>query len=221
MLLRHRVLSGGLPEAPSAEELVGLDDAERARAASFATPVLAARYVRSHLLLRATLAEATGLRPADLRFARAACPLCAGPHGRPVLLGHDGVHFSLSHAADVAVVAVAPTPVGVDVEPLAAPSVAEELAPRLHPLERAEIEAAGPPGSPARAEVFTRIWVRSEAYLKAIGTGLGRDPALDYLGLSATGPLPDGWRITEPELGSELGPELGAGHRVAVAVDGR
>jgi phosphopantetheinyl transferase len=47
------------------------------------------------------------------------CERCGGPHGRPIVEvdGGRGPHVSISHAGALGIVAIAPTAVGVDVEP--------------------------------------------------------------------------------------------------------
>ncbi|MER5887994.1 4'-phosphopantetheinyl transferase superfamily protein [Streptomyces sp. NPDC001941] len=182
-----------------------LDAAERARLAVFARPRDRARYAFAHHALRTVLAARTGADPARLRFGRADCPCCGRPHGRPVLEGTEGApQFSLSHRGDLVVIGVAAGPVGVDVEPEPAQATLTEVVPLLHPAERAVVEAAAPDG---RAGAFARTWARKEAYLKGLGTGLGRSLALDDLTVD-----PPGWTVTELPAGP--------GAAAAVAVRG-
>ncbi|MGL4175501.1 MAG: 4'-phosphopantetheinyl transferase family protein [Dermatophilaceae bacterium] len=88
------------------------------------------------------------------------------------------------------VVATADRHLGVDVERVAAPETASQVLPLLHPEEQVELRDTGEVG-------FSRLWVRKEAYLKGIGTGLSRDLALDYLGHSGRHPLPEGWAVVD------------------------
>ncbi|MGX2998284.1 4'-phosphopantetheinyl transferase family protein [Streptomyces sp. JNUCC 64] len=174
----------------------GLDDRERERAASFARPLDRLRYTAAHLALRRLLAAYTGLPPGGVTLTRAPCPLCGGPHGRPVLdRSPVPLHFSLSHSHGLTVVAVSDAPVGVDVERVPAAPTAEATLPALHPGERAELRGLPPHALPP---ALARLWTRKEAYLKALGTGLGRDPGADYLG-EGHGPdtprRPSGWTV--------------------------
>ncbi|MCX4692886.1 4'-phosphopantetheinyl transferase superfamily protein [Streptomyces sp. NBC_01408] len=163
-------------------------------------------YLVTHLALRMALARELGMPPAEVPFIRHPCPGCGEPHGRPGVEG-DPLHFSLSHCADRGLIAVARTPVGVDLERTPDPAVVRRLSRLLHPAEHAEL-ALLPEAE--RAGAFLRAWCRKEAYLKAIGTGLSRSTALDHVG---TGKVPahlPGWRLDDVPAGG--------GYAAAVAV---
>lgn len=135
-----------------------LDGDEARRAAALKGPGDRARYVVAHAALRQLLGHYLALAPADVVYTREACPRCGGPNGRPVLdQSPPGLHFSLSTRGHVILIAVATAPVGVDVEAVALPDVAGQVAELLHPAERAELFAAAPS---ERAMVFTRLWTR-------------------------------------------------------------
>jgi 4'-phosphopantetheinyl transferase len=137
---------------------------ETARAARFAIPALRERYVLAHGILRETLAALTGDAPAALRFER-------GPDGKPALIGVREVEFNLSKSGDGLLIATARNAaIGVDLEPLRPNSEARAIAARWFSAgERAILEQLGG-GDFDRA--FTTFWVRKEALLKAVGTGL-------------------------------------------------
>lgn len=107
------------------------------------------RYLASHLALRVLLGSYLGQAPEQVLLVREECPCCGGPHGRPAVVG-GAVHFSLSHSGDVAYLAFAGVPVGVDVEETPGPDAVADVMPLLHPAEVAELTAlpeppAGPP----------------------------------------------------------------------------
>lgn len=158
-----------------------LDDDERARASSHVRAELRRAYEIAHGAARRVLGAVIDVAPEAVRWGRHACPGCGEPHGRPRAEGAP-VEFSLSHTPGQVLIAVADRPVGVDVEQHPADPVA--VAGVLHPRETDEIgQAARGLLDGGRASVrFTRAWSRTEAYLKGIGIGLGRDPHLDYLG---------------------------------------
>ncbi|MEU1037895.1 4'-phosphopantetheinyl transferase family protein [Streptomyces sp. NPDC005551] len=160
-----------------------LDAEERARARAFRRDRDRDAYVVAHAALRSVLSVLLGIRAEALPLMREPCAGCGGPHGRPALRT-AGVHFSLSHSGDLVMVALAPAPVGVDVEGLATAQAVLGAQCALHPAEARELARLPAHERPA---AFTRAWVRKEAYLKGLGTGLVRDPALDYVG---TGPRP-------------------------------
>ncbi|MEY9872818.1 4'-phosphopantetheinyl transferase [Streptacidiphilus sp. MAP12-33] len=177
-----------------------LDAAERERAGRFFRAADRVLYTVAHAGLRAVLSARTGLPAAELRFEREPCPCCGELHGRPRLAAPgDAPAFSLSHGGGLVLIGLAPdaTPVGVDVEALPSAATARETMTSLHPDEQAELAAslAGP--TPAS---FARVWTRKESYLKALGTGLGRDPASDYLGDDPSR-HPDAWTITDLPVG--------------------
>lgn len=179
-----------------------LDGDELARAAAWRRPVDRARYVGRHVALRVILGERLGLPPATLAFGRAPCPLCGDAHGRPVLRDHDDVHFSLSSTGDVAAVALAPVPVGLDVEAVGRAS-ADDLAAALDPVEQAAVAALH---EPTRSRAALRCWARKEALLKGRGTGLGIDPDAVHVGVGppARVPRPDGWVLADVPVPPDL-----------------
>lgn len=132
--------------------------------------------------LRAVLAERLGCDREALRFA-------AGPHGKPSLCAPGPgrrLHFNLSHSAGVALVAVSEDgPVGIDVEEMRAlPDLERLVGFACTAAERRAILAAP---EPERLRTFYRCWVRKEASLKAVGTGLSAGPRSVSV---STGPLP-------------------------------
>ncbi|MGP3976436.1 4'-phosphopantetheinyl transferase family protein [Streptomyces sp. 8N114] len=174
--------------------LAPLSEEERGRAAAFVREVDRERYVVAHLALRRELGTLLDLDPADVRFARADCPMCGAPHGRPTVPG-DPVHFSLSHAGDVVLLAFAAVPVGVDVEEFPSVASARETMTALHPCERAELAAV--PDAAALPAAFTRCWTRKEAYLKGTGAGLGEDPSVTYVSALEEPARVPGWQLTD------------------------
>ncbi|HEY2429895.1 MAG TPA: hypothetical protein VGI06_13245, partial [Acidimicrobiales bacterium] len=94
---------------PAADGRAAAGAAERARASRFASDDSRRRWLAGRAVLRRVLGAVLGVAPE-------AVDLHEEPGGRLVLSTDVGVHFSLSRAADLVVVAVADRPVGVDVE---------------------------------------------------------------------------------------------------------
>jgi 4'-phosphopantetheinyl transferase len=176
-----------------------LDEQERRRADAFAHAQFRERYLAGHIALRRLLGAYLGQDPRTVELTREACPLCAGPHGRPAVR-HDGppLHYSMSYSADQVLFGFAASPIGVDIEEVPEPSAVDDVAPALHPGEQEELGVL-PPGE--RPVAFGRVWARKEAYLKGTGVGLGEGLAKIFLG---TGPLPvqpPGWTLTDLDVG--------------------
>jgi len=193
------------------EDRALLSPGERARADAFHFARDRALYTAAHAGLRRVLAAELGALPAELSFT-----LEAG--GRPRLAGAGELHFSLSHAGDRALVAVARTPrVGVDVEVERADVDVGRLSARhFTASERAELAALE---DALRLKAFYRVWTRKEAYVKALGKGLFHP--LDAFDVSAGAParfagFRDGSRLADWSL---VDLDLGAGRAGALAVE--
>ncbi|MEU6082804.1 4'-phosphopantetheinyl transferase superfamily protein [Streptomyces sp. NPDC047108] len=178
-----------------------LDAGERERAGAFVRPADRDRYQVAHVALRRLLGGYLGRGPAEVEFLREPCPGCGKPHGRPALPG-EPMHFSLSHSGDLVGIAVADTPVGIDVEELPGLHTVAEVASVLHADERAEIEARPEAQRPA---VFARCWTRKEAYLKGTGIGLAEDLSVTLVGAGPEPVDPPGWVLGDVLLPRDLG----------------
>jgi 4'-phosphopantetheinyl transferase len=132
---------------------------------------------------RARLAQRAFLRAVLARYCGAPAPalrLARGARGKPALAPpHAGLAFNLTHTDGLVGVAVAAAArVGLDAEPAARRPRADPLrVARRHfaPAEVAALEAAS---DGARAALFLRLWTLKEAYVKALGHGIGADPPL-------------------------------------------
>ena len=150
-----------------------LSPEERTRSDRLVREEARRRFVISHYVLRALLAERVGVRPEALRFE-------TGPYGKP-RLADGGPEFSLSHSADLSAIAVSQQPLGVDIE--AARSV--EHLDRMIAFTCGDEEAATVrrKEDASRNALFLDVWVRKEAILKLLGAGLRCDiRSLDVIG---------------------------------------
>lgn len=135
---------------------------ERGRASNLA-PLLARRFVVARGMLRGLLAGFTGAAADNLRFRY-------GSGGKPSLTGH-GIHFNISHSAEVGLFAFTPDrPVGVDVENERPVRRMLDVAQRFMSEEEVRTLAGMPPED--RDASFLRSWVVREARLKADGRGI-------------------------------------------------
>jgi 4'-phosphopantetheinyl transferase len=150
---------------------------ERERAERFAHERDGRLWGHSRALLRELLGRYLQIDGGSLRFA-------TGAHGKPALLEDpDLLSFNLSHSAATALYAFsAAGPVGVDVE-LARHSV-DVLALASRAFGPAEAERLERLDADRREQEFRRAWVRHEAALKCLGTGIGAAPAAQAGGRS-------------------------------------
>ncbi|MEW2317425.1 4'-phosphopantetheinyl transferase family protein [Streptomyces bauhiniae] len=184
-----------LPPPPAGHPVpVGeLDPAERRRAADYRRDEHRQLYAAAHVGLRRVLSLYTGAAPEHLAIGREQCEECGERHGRPVLLDRPGApEFSLSHSHGLALLVVARTRVGADVQALPSRATVENCLPLLHPAERQELARLP---DDALQGAFARLWTRKEAYLKGLGTGLARAADIDYLGDAAEAWRPPGWTV--------------------------
>lgn len=192
-----------------------LNDSERARAARFRHAHHARRWIRARSALRAYLGAAVGTPPERLRFRTEA-------FGKPMLEGEPAtaLAFNLSHSADMAIIAWSLLPsgleraplLGVDVEAIVpVPELAEVARHHFAPEEQAALLSTA---VEERTAAFHRLWTRKEAFVKALGLGIGAplerfavslDPAEARLTRadSALFGAPDRWRLLtwEPSPG--------------------
>ena len=153
-----------ISDFPSVDRLADcLSREERARAARARDAAARARFITARIALRHILAGYLRRDPHSL-------PLRVEGRGKPVVDEAHGIHFSLSHARDLALLAFAPALVGIDVEHLRTPRRLTRVARRvMHADTCAALEQL-----PAhrRGEVFIHAWTQREAHVKALGGGL-------------------------------------------------
>jgi 4'-phosphopantetheinyl transferase len=189
-----------------------LSEDERERAVSFTRRADQDDFVTRRALLRRILSRYVGTLPARVAFGYE-------PYGKPFL---DPEHhpqppsFSLTRARHLSLVAVARDRVGVDVERLDERIDAEGLARQFFCAREAALIRGLPRRD--RATAFFTGWTRREAYLKALGLGLGRAPT----GLDVTLDAGPAVRVVD-DLGqiwwiATL--DAGSGHLASVSAEG-
>lgn len=113
--------------------------------------------------LRMLLAKYLGFEPARIMIA-------THEHGKPFLTDHPQFFFNLSHSRNIALIAFALFPVGVDVEYVKRQiDFAAVMQRFFSESERADWSANC---VPSPQEAFFRGWTRKEALLKATGEGI-------------------------------------------------
>lgn len=142
-----------------------LADEERERAGRFRIAADRERFVVGRGLLRRLLGEALAIDPRQVR-------LVAEPSGRPRLDASTVVDFNVSHAHELIGITVAiHRRVGLDVEWLGRRTDAVRLAKRFFPAQEAAALERLPESE--RPAAFLRSWTEKEAYVKALGRGIG------------------------------------------------
>jgi 4'-phosphopantetheinyl transferase len=147
---------------------VSLAENERSRAARFRFERDRDRFIAARGILRAILGAYLQRHPADVTFVY-------GPHGKPALPSgklERSIHFNLSHSYGMAMYAFAQErEIGVDLEKIRPEVTGEDIAERfLSARELGELRSL-PAGE--QVEGFFLHWTRKEAYLKALGFGMG------------------------------------------------
>lgn len=156
---------------------------ERERAARFLFDVHRRRYLAAHGQLRAILGTyLDGFRVVE------------GKNGKPELEPAH-LHFNLTHSQGLGACAIAPVPVGIDVEVLHdVPDLERVATTCFSAAEQQELLRTAPD---ERLAAFLRGWTRKEAYLKATGDGLGAALGDFTVPLHGTGPatVAHGWQV--------------------------
>ncbi|MGH7137871.1 MAG: 4'-phosphopantetheinyl transferase family protein [Pirellulales bacterium] len=141
-----------------------LSDDEQAKADRFRFDRDRRRAIVRRAALRAIVAEYVNASPEELKFAY-------GAQGKPRLADRfpgPGIQFNVSFSGELALCAVALSPLGIDVE--ACRHVENAALVAKHFFTAEEIAAQHAAEDPN--QVFLRHWTRKEALIKATGSGL-------------------------------------------------
>lgn len=119
------------------------------------------RSVAAGILLNQGL-SAYGLRECDMVYG-------TNQNGKPFFREYPQIRFSLSHSGEYVMAAFSDVEIGCDIQQMKKTDL--KIAQRFFtPEEYAYV--TGREGSAAQEEVFYRIWVLKESFLKAVGTGM-------------------------------------------------
>ena len=198
-------MAGILDPLPPAYSVV-LDHGERTRAARFARDEDCRIYVCAHALLRGLLAHEFGLAAEDWHFNRR-------PLEKPRILSQPPnleLDCSLSHTAGLVAAVVADRRlVGVDVEAVRPTATIDPELAKFVCTHQEQMDLEALETKPDRWwRAFLRLWVRKEAFAKAVGLGMSLPlPAVHtssgQLSFSGLGPevgQPQDWCSWEPRM---------------------
>jgi len=144
---------------------------ERTRADRLLSRLLRDRFIAGRGFLRETLSGYLGVKPEDIFLAE-------NEWGKPRLVetaGPKALFFNLSHAADLAVMAVSRiSELGIDLERVEEGLPIRAMA-RIFFSPREQMDLLSLPAE-EQPSAFFRCWTRKEAYLKGCGSGFTHSP---------------------------------------------
>ncbi len=148
-------------DSPFDKSILSPDEIERA--GRFRGAMLHDRYCAGRCALRVILSRYLSTTPKSIEFTY-------NEHGKP-LLG-AAIEFNLSNAGNRMLLGITHgRMLGVDLETRGRHTESEGIAKRFFSPHEVEQFLAFP--AEERGAAFLRCWVRKEAYVKAIGTGIG------------------------------------------------
>ena len=119
------------------------------------------RFIICRSLLKVLLAEHLGLQVEKI------C-IDIDANKKPYLASHPSVYFNVTHAGDYALIAIAKTPVGIDIEYINKSFDFTEILSSV--FSDTEINHIN--NSNNKRNSFYQLWTRKEAVVKAIGKGI-------------------------------------------------
>lgn len=119
------------------------------------------RFTICRALLKILLAEHIGITTDEII-------LDINSNKKPYLSSHPSVFFNVSHAGDYALIGLATSPIGVDIEYINKSFDYHEVLPHIfHKIEIDEVN-----NNLDKHRTFYKFWTRKEAIVKAIGKGI-------------------------------------------------
>ncbi len=94
-----------------------------------------------------------------------------GSHGKPFLKSYPHIHINVSHTKGFGICALSTKKVGIDVEMWTTRKYCGKVVDKFHIRERELYETTE---EAEKRELFFRLWVLKESFLKATGVGLSR-----------------------------------------------
>ena len=143
------------------EALASVSDQRRSHALRYRKEHDQRLSVAAYRLLQRALRVEYGIEePPQFRFEA---------HGKPMLVDHPDIHFSLSHCHEAVACVVSSSPVGIDVESLSHYD-AELVEKVMNDEEQSQIHSSSDPQL-----AFIRLWTMKESLLKMTGEGIATE----------------------------------------------
>jgi 4'-phosphopantetheinyl transferase len=142
-------------------DVEGLSRDEVDRASRFRFPIHRQRFLAASAALRQILGQQLQCPPGEIEFTYS-------PAGKPSL-PCSSTQFNVARTENVALIALAPFPIGVDIE-LMRPVEFEMLAGNV--CSPAELRAWSKLKPEGKSRAFHTLWTRKEALLKGTGCGI-------------------------------------------------
>ncbi|CAN5329493.1 4'-phosphopantetheinyl transferase superfamily protein [soil metagenome] len=136
---------------------------EKARAARYTIDAPRQEFIAGRATLRTVLGKYLACKPVAIAFT-----VSAG--GKPAIRDHSDLHFNVTHSGGRGLIAIATSPVGVDIEQLRPVPNAAGLVQRFFTPEEQRQFALLPEDQ--KLAGFFKGWTGKEALLKAVGVGL-------------------------------------------------
>ncbi len=158
-------LPGFQSQEPYLRKLLTLEQAEREK--KLADPIRKSRYIVKKAILSLLLSRYTGAPPTEIKLA-------TSHYGKPHVIANANsptVEFNLSHSGEWLFIAFsARGPVGIDIELIIDDFPVSKISRKFFSSCEASLIDDCP--KDCQAQAFFKVWVRKEAYIKAIGKGL-------------------------------------------------
>ena len=108
----------------------------------------------AEIIVRRIASEFLNIDNSDIEIVR-------GEYGKPYLKGNENFHFNISHTHNAIAIAIADTPIGIDIERIS--PLNASIVERLYSIKEKEYVYSVADVEDRR---FSEIWTRKEAYIK-------------------------------------------------------
>jgi len=180
-----------------------LNDDEKVKVASFTRPGIQKKYIKTRGVLRKVLGEYLEIKSQDIEIKIA-------EHGKP-FVENEALFFNLSHTANRLVIAVSNnSEIGIDLEQYKYRKNLQGLVKKCFSEEEKHFWESL--SAQQQVMLFYQLWVRKEAFVKAIGRGIavGLDQCVinpkqqtEFLSIPNEYGVAGDWKIVDVHLNKE------------------